>query len=110
MKVDFLDISPYNEKEMADQYLKGCQYGAPMVSRYCASLGMNQAEMDSMNFLEVEILELPTNFVPLTSSAQMSSSSADDTNQGGRPRKDDTDLTDSGAQSREDGVEDGDWG
>lgn len=105
-KIEFLDISPYNEKEMADQYLKGCQYGAPMITRYCASLGIDQMELEAMNYLETQLLDLPGKFVPLTNSAQLSSN---DVNQIGRPRKDDTELTDSGAQSREDGIEDGNW-
>ena len=91
---------------MADQYLKGCQYGAPMITRYCASLGIDQMEVESMNYLETALLDLPGKFVPLTNSAQLSS---EDKNEAGRPRLDDTELTDSGAQSREDGVDDGDW-
>ncbi len=108
-KIEFLDISPYNEKEVADQYLKGCQYGAPMISRYCASLGVMQDELEYMNFIETNILDLPNKFKPLVNSAQLGSSDTEE-NSAGRPRKDDTELTDSGAQSREDGVEDGDWG
>lgn len=98
----------YNEKEMADQFLKACQYGAPFISRYCASLGVGQDKLENMNFLETELLELPTKFIPLTNSAQMSSSDVEE-KEAGRPRLDDTELTDSGAQSRQDGVEDGDW-
>ena len=110
-KVEFLDISPYNEKELSDQYLKGCQYGAPMVSRYCASLGVNQAELENMNFVEVELLDFPSKLRPLVNSAQLGATDANgDTGQAGRPRKDSTELTDSGEQSREDGVDDGDWG
>lgn len=107
-KIEFLDISMYNEKEMADQFLKACQYGAPFISRYCASLGVGQDKLENMNFLETELLELPTKFIPLTNSAQMSSSDVEE-KEAGRPRLDDTELTDSGAQSRQDGVEDGDW-
>lgn len=105
-KIEFLDVSPYNEKETADQYLKGCQYGAPMISRYCATLGIDQEELEAMNYLEVNMLDLPGKFAPLTNSAQLSK---DDQNEAGRPRVDDTQLTDSGEQSREDGVDDGDW-
>ncbi len=108
LKIEFLDISTYNEKEAADMYLKGCQYGAPMISRYCAALGIDQGEMESMNYLENDLFDFPSKFRPLVNSAQVSSDTVSD-NPVGRPRKDDTDLTDSGAQSREDGVDDGDW-
>lgn len=95
-KVTFLDVSPFNRKEMGDQYLKACQYGLPMVSYYCASQGLLQGEMDCMNFLEDDVLQIKSRFDPLMSSATTSSS--DD---GGRPKKDAGDLTESGEQSRE---------
>lgn len=109
-RVEFLDVSRFNEKEVSDQYLKGVQYGAPMISRYGASIGVSQDELETMNYLEVEMLELPYKFIPLTNSAQMSGTNEDPEETGGRPRKDDDELTDSGEQSRRDGVEDGDWG
>lgn len=103
-KVTFLDVSPYNRKEAGDAYLKACQYGIPMVSYYCASQGLGQAEMDCMNFLENDILDIKSTFIPLQSSSTQSSSTDDE---GGAPEKDPEDLTDSGEQSREQGS---DWG
>lgn len=70
-----------------------------MVSLYCASQGLGQAELDSMNFLENEVLNIKSSFVPLQSSSTQSGS-ADSTV--GAPRKDDEDLTESGVQHRED--------
>ena len=110
-KITFLDCSPYNRKEVGEAYLKACQYGIPMVSYYCASQGLGQAEMDCMSFLESEVLELHRMFKPLQSSAQMSSRDNIEgngaTEEGGAPPKEDGDLTDSGAQTRED-IDD--WG
>lgn len=102
-KVTFLDVSPYNRKEVGEAYLKACQYGVPLVSYYCASQGLGQAEMDCMNFLENEILNIKSTFVPLQSSSTQSgkknpSSGSDD---GGAPEKEITELTDSGEISRE---------
>lgn len=105
-KVTFLDVSPFNRKEAGDAYLKACQYGMPLISYYCASQGLGQAELDTMSFLEGEVLGLQEMFKPLQSSATMSSSS-DSGNEGGAPTKDAGELTDSGEQSREDGD---DWG
>lgn len=104
-KVTFLDVSPYNRKEAGEAYLKACQFGVPLVSYYCASQGLGQAEMDCMNFLENEILDIKSTFIPLQSSATQSSSAA--TDEGGSPEKDAEELTDSGEQSREDAS---DWG
>lgn len=98
-KVTFLDCSPFNRKELGDQYLKACQYGLPMVSYYCASQGLSQSEMDSMNFLEDDVLGIKERFKPLESSATMSSSGSGDG--GGRPQKDVGDLGDAGEVTRE---------
>lgn len=105
-KVTFLDCSPYNRKELGDMYLKACQYGLPMVSYYCASQGLSQAEMDCMNFLEDDVLQVKERFIPLLSSSTQSASQAATSEEGGRPQSEIGDLTDSGEASRE--TEDGD--
>ena len=101
-KVTFLDCSPWNRKEMGDTYLKACQYGVPMVSFYCASQGLGQAEMDSMNFLENDVLSIKDTFIPLQSSSTQGGDSAAASDEGGAPEKDVDDLTESGEQNRED--------
>lgn len=105
-KVTFLDCSPFNRKELGDSYLKACQLGIPMVSYYCASQGLGQAELDCMNFLENDVLDIKSKFVPLQSSSTQSSS-GDITNEGGAPEKDVDELSDTGEQTREDRD---DWG
>lgn len=100
-KCTFLDTSPYNRKEMGDQYLKACEYGVPMISYYCASQGLGQAEIDSMSYLEGMVLGLQDMFRPLRNSAQTSDN--EQKNPVGRPMMDDDEITDSGIQTREDG-------
>ena len=102
-KVTFLDVSPFNRKEMGDMYLKAATYGMPSISAYAASQGIGQAELDTMNLLETEILHLVDRFKPLPSSATQSSSSddPDKTEGGGAPTKDIGDLSDAGERSRE---------
>lgn len=102
-KVTFLDCSPFNRKEVGEMYLKACQFGVPMISYYCASQGLGQAEMDSMSFLENDVMGLKDRFVPLQSSSTQSGSGKAATDEGGRPQKEGTELSDSGEQSREDG-------
>lgn len=107
-KITFLDCSPYNRKELSDSYLKACQYGIPMISYYAAASGLSQSELDSMSFLENEVLGLTDMFRPLQSSSTMSSTATGEdskgaTDEGGAPIKDTGDLSDSGEQSREDG-------
>lgn len=103
-KVTFLDCSPFNRKEMGDAYLKAVQYGIPAISRYAATQGISQDEIDCMSFLENEVLELPKMFTPLQSSATMSAASdgGGATEEGGAPRKDIDELSESGEQNRED--------
>lgn len=100
-RVTFLDCSPYNREEMGDMYLKACQYGVPMVSYYCASQGLGQAEIDSMNFLENDVLNIKASFVPLKSSSTQSKDSNGATDEGGAPKKSVEDITESGEQTRE---------
>lgn len=105
-KVTFLDCSPFNRKELADSYLKACQYGIPMISYYAASQGLSQSELDCMSFLENDVLGLASMFRPLQSSSTMSGSLNEDgkgaTDEGGAPEKDIEDLSESGEQHRED--------
>lgn len=114
-KVTFLDVSTFNKKEAGDAYLKAASYGLPTISMYAASQGLGQAELDSMSFLETDVLELQKIFKPLVSSSQMSSSDTNsdainngsDSETGGRPQEEIDELTDSGEESREDSS---DWG
>lgn len=97
-KVEFIDSSPYNRKELGDAYLKAASYGIPMVSFYAASQGLGQAELDSMSFLETEVLGLQDMFKPLQSSTQMSSADLESeaaTDEGGAPTKEIGEVSDS---------------
>lgn len=107
-KVTFLDCSPFNRKEVGEAYLKAAQYGMPTISMYAASQGLGQAELDSMSFLENEVLGLTEMFRPLQSSSTLSSkdAKADEgdgaTEEGGAPEKEIDELTEAGEQTRED--------
>lgn len=103
-KVNFLNVSCYNSKEAGDTYLKAASYGMPTISYYCASQGLGQAELDSMSFLETEVLGLQDIFKPIQSSTQMSSSDLESTaatEEGGAPTKDIGEVSDSREANRE---------
>lgn len=96
--VNFIDVSPYNRKEVGDAYLKAASYGLPTISLYAASQGLGQAELDSMSFLETEVLGLQDMFQPIQSSSQMSSSDLESnaaTDEGGAPTKEIGEVSDS---------------
>lgn len=104
-KVQFLDVSMFNRKEAGDAYLKACQYGIPMVSYYCASQGLTQADMESLNFLENDVLNIKETFIPLRSSTNTSSEGLDSmapTDEGGRPPLEADEISESGEQNQED--------
>lgn len=96
-KVTFIDSSPFNRKEVGDQYLKGLQYGLPTVTMYAASQGLSQSEFDLMNFLETDVLGLKEKLSPLRSSNTLSSKDGDE----GRPKKDADELSDSREKNEE---------
>ena len=97
-KVNFLDVSVFNRKEMGDAYLKAASYGLPTISAYAATQGIEQAEIDSMSLLETDIIGLQDMFVPIRSSTQMSGDEFEGkgaTAEGGAPTKDIGEVSDS---------------
>lgn len=103
-RVNFLDVSRFNRDEAGSAYLKACQYGMPMISYYCASQGLNQAQVDSMSYLEGSVLGLQSMFKPLVSSTQMSQTNIESkgaTDEGGAPTKGIGEITESGEANQE---------
>lgn len=95
--INFLDVSQYNRKEVGDAYLKAATYGFPTISAYLASQGIGQAELDSMSFLESDVLGLQDMFKPVKSSTQMSNKDIESeaaTDEGGAPKKDIGEVSD----------------
>ena len=103
-RITFLDCSPFNRKELGEQYLKACTYGFPFLSMFAATQGMLQDDVDYMNFLEDTVLNLHARLKPLKSSSTLSSNDTD--GEAGRPKLDEGELTDSGEITRDRGEED----
>lgn len=106
-RVNILNVSVYNQKEVGDAYLKSATYGLPTVCAYAATYGIGQAELDSMSFLETRVLELQKIFKPIVSSTQMSNTTTNieseaATDEGGAPRKGLGEISESGEQNQED--------
>lgn len=73
----------YTQKQVlhiSDDDGKAAQFGLPTIMLYAASQGLGQAEFDSMNFLENDVLNLKNVLIPLKSSTQSSSSSVSSDN------------------------------
>lgn len=104
-RVNFLDVSPYNRKEVGEAYLKAASYGLPTISMYAASQGLGQAELDAMSFLEGQVLGLQDMFRPIQSSTQMGAKDLEKkgaTDEGGAPEKEVGEISESGEQNKED--------
>jgi len=70
--LSILNTTNFNDGDFVDRELKLAQFSIPNKIRLCVAVGMNQSEVEDMAFLENEILDLPSKFVPLASSNTMS--------------------------------------
>lgn len=99
IKVKLLNVTEWNIDEERDNLLKNAQYGVPNKIELMALNNTTQQEMEGSMFLENEVLKLHDKWIPLQSSHTQSGTESE-----GRTPKDDTELTESGTQSREDDV------
>lgn len=88
-KIQFLDITRYNQKEMFDMYLAAGNAGAPVKMAIGATLGYSPSDTANMSFLENDILQMRDKMFgePLLSSSTMSP----DKEKGGKPQQDTVD-------------------
>lgn len=94
-KVKMLETSTYTKSTLKEEMLKEAQFGIPNALAINTLNGYNELETLSMNFLQNDVLNIPGTFIPLNSSHTTSG------NEGGRPTKSETDLTDDGEASRD---------
>ena len=99
--VNYIEVTPYNKKDVKEQLLKSAQYGSPVKLALASLDGLSPLDALGSEFLENKCLELHKNWIPLQSSFT-SSGAVDGTDEveGGRPEKDVTDLTDEGESTR----------
>lgn len=101
-KVKFMAISVYTKKQFKEDILSSGQYGLPTKLLLNTLNGFNEVETMALNYLEEDVLGLSDKLIPLNSSYTQSSKEDGyngETGQGA-PKKDDDELTDSGAKSR----------
>lgn len=77
-KIKFLDITHFNKQLVFNQYLKAAQFGFPTKLLAGASLGMTNMDMDSLLYIENQMMGLDVKMLPLSSSHTQ-------TDDGGRP-------------------------
>ena len=97
-KLVFPDVNIYTRTKFAENLRKDMQYGLPVRTMLTAiDTGFTPADVDGMLFMENEVLKLSEHMIPPVSSNTISTSS----DEGGRPQVDETELSESGEQTRE---------
>lgn len=97
MRVKYMPITPYFQDEAIKQVKEACSLGLPMKTQYAALMGMSPLDMNSMAYLENEVLQLHDKFIPLESTYTQAGGS--DT--GGAPEKPENELTDAGSETKD---------
>lgn len=95
---EILKSDIFNRDKVITSELSLANNGLPNKMRLAASAGMNPLNTLSSLVFENDILDLASKFVPLQTSFTMSSS-----DQGGAPEKDESDLSDEGASTKDKG-------
>ena len=97
--IKFIDVTAYTRDDRIAQIEKAANAGLPVKQEYMALLGYNPLEAISADWLETKLGLSVTRFVnPLVSSHTQSGSTSND---GGAPEKDDGELTDEGAETKD---------
>ena len=94
-KINFLPVTIYSVDKYIGYLKEAASFGVPVKTAYGALVNLPQTDFASMAFLENEVLKLPEIMIPMKSSYTQG---GDD---GGRPRKNDEDLSDEGSRSRD---------
>ena len=95
----FTDATIYNKEERIKQLQTACEYGLPFKMELAMTLGQDPLENYAMDWLENKLGLAKTRWVsPLVSSHTASGGVESD---GGAPTKDDGDLSDEGANTRD---------
>lgn len=100
-KTTFPNISIFNKDNMVQMYLSAAQYGMPVKSYLAASMGITPSSLQNMTILENQVLEMHSNMIPLASSHTQSSNQSSTAKKGGRPEKNEEELTDEGEKSKD---------
>lgn len=78
--IKYIRVTPYTKGDMIDRFEDAAQYGLPVKIAYATLLGFDPLEVNSLAYLENDILHLADTWEPLQSSHTQSnrSSSSDD--------------------------------
>ena len=95
-KVKFFEVSAYTKDAFKESLQKDLNYGFVSTLAINSLNGFSELDTLALNYLETDVLKLNEKFTPL---ATASTRSADD--KGGAPKKSDTEISDSGDETRD---------
>ena len=99
-KVKFFEVSAYTKGELKQELLTSATYGLPNRLALNSLMGISELDTLSMLNLEIDILQLDEKMIPVSTSYTMSGNNANRDNIG-RPKSDDTEITEDGEASRD---------
>jgi hypothetical protein len=95
-KVKFFEVSAYTKDAFKESLQKDLQYDSSKLLTINALNGISELDTLSLSFLSNDILDLPNRLKPLVSANTVSN-----TNESGGQEKSDTELTDSGSETKD---------
>jgi len=96
-KITLLPITIYNRNEFIEMYKGAVAFGLAK-SHYAAALGITQADVEGLSYLENDVIQIDELLKPMVNSHNASS---DELSRQGRPESSDDELSDSGEQTRD---------
>lgn len=98
--VELLDTTQQSEKEYATHLVNLGTLGFPVAGAIAAMIGQDVSSVESMSYLENEVLKLKEKMIPFASSHTGGADNTEGTS-GGRPALDDSKISDSGQANRD---------
>ncbi|WJJ55263.1 hypothetical protein QB910_000019 [Dabrowskivirus KKP3916] len=100
-RVSMLDTTIFNRQDVITSLSNLGMVGFPVKTRIVAAAGLPPSALTSLEFLENDVLNLQEKLVPMQTGYTQSGDGANPNDKGGRPEKEDSKISDSGAKAKD---------
>ena len=97
-KVKFFEVSAYTKDAFKESLQKDLNYGFVSALAINSLNGFSELDTLALNYLERDVLKLNEKFIPLATASTQSGN-----NEGGAPEKSDTEISDEGSKTKDQG-------
>lgn len=97
-KVKFFEVSAYTKDAFKESLQKDLNYGFVSALAINSLNGFSELDTLALNYLEKDVLKLNEKFIPLATASTQSGN-----NEGGAPEKSDTEISDEGSKTKDNG-------